>query len=141
MLQLPGTCLGTTASDGCQEGCEEGHEEGGEEVSAGAWWLPNRVSRMVFHGIQMNPGCSESVPAKRDVGDTSCIASLESGGLWDHLLVSRLTSSGLAQGCEEDQGAEDEEGARERVSFLLQLCMILSQRIEGVRTCSERPFL
>ena len=89
----------------------------------------------------MNPGCSECVPAKRDVGDTSCIASLESGGLWDHLLVSRLTSSGLAQGCEEDQGAEDEEGARERVSFLLQLCMILSQRIEGVRTCSERPFL
>lgn len=80
MLQLPGTCLGATASDGCQEGCEEGHEEGGEEVSAGAWWLPNRVSRMVFHGIQMNPGCSESVPAKRDVGDTSCIASLESGG-------------------------------------------------------------
>ena len=37
MLQLPGTRLGATASDGCQEGCEEGHEEGGEEVSAGAW--------------------------------------------------------------------------------------------------------
>ena len=37
MLQLPGTCLGATASDGCQEGCEEGHEEGGEEVSAGAY--------------------------------------------------------------------------------------------------------
>jgi hypothetical protein len=58
MLQLPGTCLGATASNGCQEGCEEGREEGGEEVSAGAWGLSNRGSRMVFYG------CSESVPGR-----------------------------------------------------------------------------
>ena len=43
--------------------------------------------------------------------------------MWDHLFVSRLTSSGLAQGCEEDQGAEDEEDARERGAFMLQLCI------------------
>ena len=44
MLQLPGSSLGATASDGCQEGCEEGREE----VSAGAWGHSNRSSGMLL---------------------------------------------------------------------------------------------
>ena len=59
--------------------------------------------------------------------DTSCIVSLEAGGLLNHVLTSRLTSSGLAQGCAEgeedrEEGAEGEEvEARDLGAFLLQL--------------------
>ena len=43
MLQLPGSSLGATLSDGCQEGCEEGREEvtaqghGGSQLVAVEW--------------------------------------------------------------------------------------------------------
>ena len=54
MLQLPGSSLVASASDGCQEGCEEGREE----VSGEAWGGLNMSelmmkcgSRMLLHGV------------------------------------------------------------------------------------------
>ena len=106
---FPGSSLGATASDGCQEGCEEGREEGREEVSAGAWGSISQV-------VVIECSCMDVGHFFRDVRDTSCIASLEIGGLRDPLWTSRLTSSGLAQGCEEDreEGDEGEEVAPEQ---------------------------
>ena len=50
--------------------------------------------------------------------------SLEAGGLWDDVSTWRLTSSGLAQGCEEggeedreEDGRAEEEGPRDRGAF------------------------
>ena len=107
MLQLPVSCLGASASDGCQEGCEEGREE----VSTGARGLSNRGSQMILQRFFRQQQC------------TSRIISLEAGGLWDDLSTWRLTSSGLAQGCEEggeedrEEGAEEEGLARDRGAF------------------------
>ena len=131
---FPGSSLGATASDGCQEGCEEGREEGREEVSAGAW---GSISQIVV----IECSCMDVGHFFRDVRDTSCIASLEIGGLRDPLWTSRLTSSGLAQGCEEDreedEGAEDEGEARD----LGAISAAASNRRGLLGWCSERLIL